>query len=194
MPPYRPTVALCARVSTSVWLFHLPAVTVDLGHYLESGVRLSVCVCGVCVCLWLYKSSIPWYSHIDENLIAVLWCSHVLGKEQQCGFTRADECWSGVHVRSESRRCVRGDRGSASSERGRRDGRSPVSASAAVLRRHKVTLCPPPPLSDSQCRRTECYSSFQLADAHKGFHCGLTVTVYAHAWLEWFAMWHIRTA
>lgn len=26
---------------------------------------------------------------------------------------------------------------------GRRDGRSPVSASAAVLRRHKVTLCPP---------------------------------------------------
>lgn len=50
MLPYRPAAALCARVSTSVWPFHLPAVTVDLGHYLESGVRLSVCVCGVCVC------------------------------------------------------------------------------------------------------------------------------------------------
>lgn len=55
MPSYRPAVALCARVSFSVWLFHLPAVTVDLGHYLESGVRcsdgLAVCVCvgGECV-------------------------------------------------------------------------------------------------------------------------------------------------
>lgn len=41
MPSYRPAVALCARGFVSVWLFHLPAVTVDLGHYLESGVRRS---------------------------------------------------------------------------------------------------------------------------------------------------------
>lgn len=40
-PSYRPAVTACARVSMSVWPFHLPAVTVDLGHYLESGVRHS---------------------------------------------------------------------------------------------------------------------------------------------------------
>ena len=41
MPSYRPAAAACVRVSVSVWPFHLPAVAVDIGHYLESGVRHS---------------------------------------------------------------------------------------------------------------------------------------------------------
>lgn len=56
IPSYRRAAALRACVSFSMRPFHLPAVTVDLGHYLESGVRHSghscarLCACGyVCV-------------------------------------------------------------------------------------------------------------------------------------------------
>ena len=52
-----------------------------------------------------------------------------------------------------------------------------LSVGAAVLRRHKVTLCFS---ARKPVQRTEWHSSFGLADAHKGLHCGLTVTVDAH--------------
>lgn len=58
MSPYLTALAPCARISLGVWLFHLPAVTEDLGHLAESGVRgregcLCVCVC-VCVRMLVY--------------------------------------------------------------------------------------------------------------------------------------------
>lgn len=54
---------------------------------------------------------------------------------------------SGAHAQSEGRRCVGGYRGSECLAK--RDGRSPVSVSAAVLRRHKVTLCFPRQISSA---------------------------------------------
>lgn len=179
MSSYRPAVDLCARVSMSVRPFHLPAVTVDLGHYLESGVRCSegLVVCQrewVCECVQENSGvNIPWYSHIDENLIGPLRRSHVPWTERLVRVSvwaplSADLCWSGAHVESEGRGCVSGDRGSVSAERGE-TGVLLCLLGLLCWGGTKWHFVSPP---DSQCRRTEWHSSFLPADVHKGFHCG----------------------
>lgn len=135
-------VALCARGSASVCLFHLPAVTVDLGHYLESGVKCGehsvVCACtSIYVGEWLAKHPLifsRWWEYYcpckvtshDENscqfwfMCVREWSTRTVWREEVCQWVQGQwECLA------------------------KRDGRSPVSVSAAVLRRHKVTLCFP---------------------------------------------------
>lgn len=72
---YRRAVALYAWLSFSVRPFHLPAVTEDLGHYLESGVRRSgdsslcvyVGVCDVTTRVILNQIHLPLYVASQSN-------------------------------------------------------------------------------------------------------------------------------
>lgn len=156
MSSYRRAVAPYAWLSFSVRPFHLPAVTEDLGHYLESGVSRSgdssLCVyVGVC--------------NVTTRVIHL----HILNQ---------------IHLplnvapQSDHRRQWRsaGDHKHKSQVRAQSERRGPVSCvryCGCAEEAQSGTLSPFL-ASDRRRRRTERLSALTPANPHKGIRCGFT--------------------
>lgn len=146
---YRRAVALYAWLSFSVRPFHLPAVTEDLGHHLESGVRRSgdssLCVyVGVCD-----VTTRVIHLHILNQIHLPLYVASQSDHRRQWRKNK-------VRAQSEGRGPVSRVRYRGCAEEAQSDTLSPLLA------------------SDRRRRRTERLSALTLADAHKGIRCGFT--------------------
>lgn len=157
---YRRAVAPYVWLSFSVQPFHLPAVTEDLGHYLESGVRRSgdssLCVyVGVCD-----VTTRVIHLHILNHL--PLYVASQSDHHHQWRSAADHKRKSQGRARSERRGPVSCVRYRGCAEEAQSDTLSPLLA------------------SDRRRRRTERLSALTLADAHKGIRCGFTAIQHAH--------------
>jgi hypothetical protein len=182
----RDTVSLC-EWCVRAWPFNLPAVTVELGHYLESGVIAQmqwglecVRVCTPCMwpCAFVSKCYDCKCTHWLFVVIVSTWhlqyvCMHI---ELSVGLC-VDTFMFKWRCLSEGRAWGRGGLSACD----RRDAGCPAVSVAAVpvagsLRRHKVILCFLA-WSASAGGEQSGILSFQLADAHKADHCEWTANL-----------------
>lgn len=143
-----------------MWPFHLPAVAVDIGHYLESGVRHTGPV---------FVRVLPFDtpSRADKNGTSALRGSPVPWRRT----------WP---LSAGSRTYTLTGGGEGVSEGISERAETAVLCLLARLRRGGTKSHFVSPSSDSQCRRTEWHSPSQPPHAHKDFHYGFTVITYTH--------------